>query len=135
MPVGSTCAEYARGFSQLAQDGGGFGFDAPEVHSAKVNGHSVYVSVSIATGFAGPGTYDSRLTAALGGYADEEVDNASGIETTPFTSQVHGLTSLTVKGDGSGALLLTDWGSTEVHGAVGAGGVRINAFISWTCQQ
>ena len=134
-PAGSTCADYAEGFDEDAQDGGGKGFDAPEVHSVEVNHESMYVSVSLAGGYAGPGTYDSRRTSSLAGYASQDVDNASGIVTTPFESRVHGLTTLTVNADGSGSLGLTNWGSTEVHGATGAGGVSINASITWVCQQ
>jgi hypothetical protein len=134
-PAGSTCAEYARGFDRPAQDGGGKGFDAPEVHSAKVNRQTMYVSVSMATGYAGPGTYDSRRNSSLTGYAAQDVDNASGVATTSFTPRIHGFTTLTVNADGSGSLVLTDWGSTEVHGAVGAGGVSINASVTWVCQQ
>jgi hypothetical protein len=133
--AGSTCPEYAKGFDQSAQDGGGKGFDAPKVQSAIVNHHGVYVSVSMATGYAGPGTYDSRRNSSLGGYASQDVDNASGVETTAFTSSIHGLTTLTVNPDGSGSLNLTDWGSTEEHGAAGAGGASINASVTWVCQQ
>ena len=64
-PAGSTCAEYAEGFDQRAQNGGGKAFDASEVLSAKVNGQTMYVSVSMATGYAGPGTYDSRRHGSL----------------------------------------------------------------------
>ncbi len=134
-PAGSTCAAYAEGFDQRAQDGGGKGFDAPEVLSAKVGNQTMYVSVTMVTGYAGPKTYDSRDYSSLGGYASQDVDNASGIVTTPFTSSSHGLTTLTVNPDGSGSLRLTDWGSTEAHGAVGAGGVSISASITWVCQQ
>ncbi len=134
-PVGSTCAEYARGFDQGVQNGGGKGFDAPEVYSAKVKSQTVYVSVSMATGYAGPATYDSRHDSSLGGYASQNVDNAAGIETTPFESRIHGTTIMTVNADGSGSLELIDWGSSEVHGAVGAGGVSINASVTWVCQR
>jgi hypothetical protein len=133
--AGSTCADYARGYERSAQNGGGRGFDPPEVHSAKVNDQTMYVSVSIGTGYAGPGTYDSRRDSSLGGYASQDVDNPAGIVTTTFESRVHGVTRLTVNADGSGLLNLVDWGSTEVHGATGAGGVSINASIVWVCQQ
>jgi hypothetical protein len=134
-PVGSTCAEYAMGFDRPSQDGGGKSFDAPEVHSAKVNHQSIYVSVSIGKGYTGPGTYDSRRNSSLQGYAGQDVENPTGVATTPFDSRIHGLTTLTVNPDGSGSMNLVDWGSTEVHGAVGAGGVSINASITWVCQQ
>ncbi len=134
-PVGSTCAEYANGFDQPVQDPVEKGFDAPEVLSAKVNRQTMYVSVSMAKGYAGPGTYDSRRNSSLSGYAAQNLDNAFGVSTTSFTSSIHGLTTLTVNQDGSGSLELTDWGSTEVHGAVGAGGVSISASITWVCQK
>src|SRR5260370_15667534 len=128
--VGSNCAEYANGFDQSAKNGGGKGFDAPEVQSAKVNHHSVFVSVSMATGYAGPGTYDSRRNSSLGGYASRDVDNPSGVETTTFSSSIHGLTTLTVNPDGSGALDVIGWGTTEVHGLA-----TISAAITWICNQ
>jgi hypothetical protein len=105
------------------------------VRTARINNESVYVSVSMSKGYAGPGTYDSRLNHSLSGYAAQDVDNAAGIETTIFSSGIHGETLLTVGPDGSGSLDLTDWGSGEVHGATGAGGVRINARIDWRCDR
>jgi hypothetical protein len=134
-PAGSTCAQYAMGFDRPAQEGGGKGFDAPEVHSAVVNHQSMYVSVSVGTGYAGPGTYDSRQNGSLRGYAGQDVENPTGVATTPFDSRMHGVTILTVNPDGSGSISMADWGSTEVHGAVGAGGVSISGSITWVCQQ
>jgi hypothetical protein len=134
-PAGSTCPQYAMGFDRPAQEGGGKGFNAPEVHSSVINHQSMYVSVSVGTGYTGPGTYDSRQNGSLRGYAGQDVANPSGVATTPFDSRVHGVTMLTVNPDGSGSISMADWGSTEVHGAVGAGGVSISGSITWVCQQ
>jgi hypothetical protein len=131
-PSGWTCTDYARGFD--APTGGGKGFHPPEFQSADVNHESMYLSVSMPTGYTGPGSYDSRTNPALQGYAAQNVDNAAGPATTPFSSSIHGATVLTVNPDGSGSLDLINWGSTEVHGAVGAGGVSVSGSVKWTCR-
>src|SRR5260370_899608 len=95
-PAGSSCAAYAEGFDQRAQDGGGKRFDAPEALTAKVGNQTMYVSVTMVTGYAGPQPYDSREYTSLAAYASQDVDNSSGIVTTPVTSSRHGLTTLTV---------------------------------------
>jgi hypothetical protein len=131
-PVGSTCAEYAQGFELAAQSGSGF--DAPEVQSAEVDRQTIYVSVQIASGYSGPGTYDSRRNSSFAEYASQDElnpYNPSGTVTIVFMPRIRGFTSLKVKADGSGVLQLTDW--TQISGAAGGGPISVS--ITWTCQQ
>lgn len=131
-PAGSTCSEYAQGFELSTQSGRGF--DAPEVQSAEVDRQTIYVSVQMPSGYSGPGTYDSRRNSSFAGYASQDElnpYNPSGTVTIVFMPRIHGFTTLTVKPDGSGALLLTNW--TQVSGAAGAGPISVS--ITWICQQ
>lgn len=132
-PAASTCADYARGFDVPTASGGGKGFHPPEFQSDKVNHETMYLSVSMPEGYAGPGAYDSRINPSLQGYFAQNIDNPMGVATTPFSSSIHGATLLTVNPDGSGSLDLVNWGSTEVHGAGGAGGVSVSGTVKWTC--
>jgi hypothetical protein len=130
--LGSTCTEYAQGFELAAQSGRGF--DAPEVQSAEVDRQTIYVSVQMASGYSGPGTYDSRRNSSFAAYASQDElnpYNPSGTVTVVFMPRIRGFTTLTVKADGSGVLQLTDW--TQVSGAVGGGPISVS--ITWICQQ
>lgn len=133
-PVGSTCAQYAAGYDRPASEGGAKAFYAPDVLSAKVGRTTVYISATIPQGYSGPGVYDSRHFDFLRGDASVNVDDTEGIVTYVFSSTVHGETTLVVNADGSGSLLVDDWGDTEVHGAAGAGSGSISAAVSWLCQ-
>jgi hypothetical protein len=131
-PVGSTCTEYAQGFELAAQSGRGF--DAPEIQSAEVDRQTIYVSVQMASGYSGPGTYDSRRNSSFAAYASQDElnpYNPSGTVTIVFMPRIHGFTTLTVKADGSGVLHLTDW--TQVSGAAGGGPISVS--MTWICQQ
>src|SRR5450759_2785819 len=131
-PVGSTCAEYAQGFELAAQSGRGF--DAPEIQSAEVDRQTIYVSVQMASGYSGPGTYDSRRNSSFAAYASQDElnpYNPSGTVTIVFMPRIHGSTTLTVEADGSGVLQLTDW--TQVSGAAGGGPISVS--MTWICQQ
>jgi len=132
-PAGSTCADYARGYAQVAQHGGGTGFDPPVLHTATVAQHNLFVSASLTTGYTGPGTYDSKAHPALTGTAVDGLVSGPSTSYTIFRSQIKGSSVLTVAPDGSGRLDIINWGTDEVRGDV-VGGVSVDGYEIWTCR-
>lgn len=125
-PSGMTCGDYANGYSANSQ---AQSFDSP---AAQTGGSpSVYVSVTLPTGYNGPGTYSARTSPALTGVATVAVTTAEGPSYYVFRSQ-GGDTTLSVAADGSGTVLLSNWPDTESRGGNGTG--RITGTVSWMCR-
>ncbi len=127
-PSSTTCASFANGYAQQLPLGG-TGFDAP---IAKTNGPTaVSVSVSLATGYLGPGTYDSGNNPFLSGTATVTVTTAQGPSYYVFHSHGSG-TTLHVTPDGSGSVQLTGWVDDETRGGNGTG--LVTGVMTWTCR-
>jgi len=131
-PSGTTCADYAKGYPNDAQHGGGAGFDTPGPQTTGTAATpGVYLAVSLPTGYHGPGTYSGRTTAALSGAATVAVQTAQ----SPAYSVFHargGETTLTVAADGSGSVTFSRWANDETRGGNGTG--FINGVMTWTCR-
>lgn len=128
-PSGSTCADYARGYAQDADHGGGRGFDAPIVQTTGAPG--VYLSISLPTGYQGPGTYSGKRFPVLSGIASIAVNSAEGPAYSLFHSH-GGETTFTVAADGSGTAQLTGWVNDETRGGNQTG--VITGTVTWTCR-
>lgn len=123
-PVGTTCADYARGF------GASPSFTAPEIQTA--GDHALYLRASVDGVYTGPGTYTTESAArSLSGSAIVTVPSSAGPAFTVYNSKIHGTTALTVHADGSGTLTFDDWGDDENRAGHIAG--YLSGSVTWTC--
>lgn len=127
-PPETSCSQYAQGYPQDPQHGGGIGFDPPAAHIP--GPPSLYLSVSLPTGYRGPGTYSSRTSTALSGTAAVGVGAAEGLSYYTFNSR-DGATVLTVRPDGSGTVTYSGWQDSERRGGNQTG--TITGSLTWTC--
>ena len=131
-PLGTTCAEYAKGYPNDAQHGGGVGFDSPGPQTTGTAATpGVYLAVSLPTGYHGPGTYNGQSITALSGAATVAVETAQGPAYSVFHSR-SGETILTVAPDGSGSVTFSRWANDETRGGNGTG--DINGVMTWSCR-
>ena len=123
-PPASTCSAYA------ASPGGVF---FPPEFDVVAADHSFYFSATAAA-YAGPGEYRSAGNGSLTGTISLGVGVGGAQQTTYtiFRSAIGGSSSMTVRPDGSGTFMFTDWGSDEVRGNTGSA-ASISGTIAWTC--
>jgi hypothetical protein len=109
-----TCVNYANGFAQNPTS-----FAAPEL---KTSGDTtLYLRITIASGYHGPGTYTGQSTPALSGTLVVGVGDVNGAGyTDTFRSGFASATTLSVTSEGSGTLQFAGWGigGTDVSGHV-----------------
>jgi hypothetical protein len=122
-PAGYTCADYAHG--ELDSASGASTFVSPQMQTAGAS--SVFVQVTLASGYRGPSTYDSTTTPALTGTAAITIPPASAPVIDDFHSRFYGSVTLTVRPDGSGSVTITNWGSPGSDS-------RISGSASWSCR-
>lgn len=128
-PSGTSCTAYAQGFPEDSQHGGGVGFDPPAARAAGADS-SAYVSVSLPTGYRGPGTYSSATLSALSGVATVAVQTGEGSAYYTFNSR-GGAITLTVAPNGSGGVSFSSWLDSETRGGNGTG--AITGTFNWKC--
>lgn len=123
-PPAPSCAAYA------ASPGGVF--FPPEFDVIAAN-HSLYFSAT-AAGYHGPGDYASAGNGALTGTISVGVGvrGAQQPAYSIFRSMIGGSSSMTVRPDGSGTFIFSEWGSDEVRGDTGSA-ASISGTVSWTC--
>jgi hypothetical protein len=131
-PPETTCADYAKGYPNDAQPGGGVGFDSPGPQTTGTAATpGVYLAVSLPTGYHGPGTYSGKSSTALSGAATVAVETAQGPSYSVFHSR-GGETTLTVASDGSGSVTFSRWANDETRAGNGTG--DINGAMTWSCR-
>jgi hypothetical protein len=130
-PAGATCADYAHGFEH-APNVVPLSFVGPLIQTDGF--HNIYVQATMATGFKGPGVYDSAHVPSLRGNAVEGIGTGATQVYTVFHAGDAGATVLTVNADGSGSLRIDHWDSDEVRQTAGSSQVSISGVVSWTCQ-
>jgi len=123
-PTSSTCAEYAAGSVSAAT------FVAPEIHTRSEP--QLYFRASMNHGYTGPGTYNGGGSPGLTGVAAVTVASSVGGAVTIYNSKNRGITTLTVRPDGSGTITFSHWGSDETRAGIIAG--YLYGSVSWTCQ-
>jgi hypothetical protein len=128
----ASCAEYSNGFSSAPTASAGVGFAAPMLQTTGY--HSIYVSVTMARGYKGPGVYDSVQTPSLAGIAVEGIGSPGVAWYTVFHANDQGATTLIVHPDGSGSVRIVHWDSDEVRQAPGVSQVAIDGIVTWTCR-
>jgi len=121
-PAGYSCADYARGAVDPAT--GASTFVSPLMQTAGAS--SVFVQVILASGYHGPSTYVSTITKALTGIAAITIPPASAPQIDAFRSQFYGSVTLSVRPDGSGSVIITNWGSPGSDSL-------ISGTASWSC--
>jgi hypothetical protein len=122
-PAGYTCADYAHGSRDPS---GASTFVSPQMQTAGAS--SVYVQITLASGYRGPSTYDSTTAPVLTGIASITIPPASAPVIDTFRSSFYGSVTLTVRPDGSGSVTITDWGSPGSDS-------RISGTASWSCTE
>lgn len=121
---GLTCAAYATAASSVF---------VPPQFDVIAGGHSMYFAAT-ATGFHGPGDYQSAGSGAITGTISVGVNVEAGEQPTYsiFRSSIGGSSAMTVRPNGSGTFSFAEWGSDEVRGNTGSA-ASISGELSWTC--
>jgi hypothetical protein len=122
-PAGYTCTDYAHG--ELDSASGASTFVSPQMQTSGAS--SVFMQVTLASGYRGPSTYDSSTTPALTGIAAITIPPASAPQIDTFRSSFYGSVTLTVRPDGSGSVTITNWGSPGSDS-------RISGSATWSCR-
>lgn len=121
---GATCGMYAAAAS---------GVFVPPQFDITSAGHSMYFAAT-ATGYHGPGDYQSAGTGSLTGTISIGVNVEAGEQPTYsiFRSSIGGSSAMTVRPNGSGTFTFAEWGSDEVRGDTGSA-ASISGEVSWSC--
>ena len=124
-PAGLTCAQFAAG------EGGSF---APPTFDVLSGNYKFYFEAVMASGYHGPGAYQSADEPSLTGTIAVDVGVAGGQQgaVSIFRSHINGSSTLTVHGDGSGTFDYSEWGSDEVRGNTGSA-ASVSGTVRWSC--
>jgi len=122
----SSCRMYAAASSSGAP---GDAFVLPTVEIT--NPRPVFITVTVRSGYHGPGTYSGAAVPSMSGRAAVDIIEAGGYATQTYLSTDASPMTLTVHADGSGAFSFDRWRTDEVRGGNIAG--HLNGTVTWTC--